>query len=90
MAKFGMKNISFVSDDNVEHYIDSADIEIGIMKDQSKIEDFDFTQPISFTQRIYAKRKGTIFEEDLYYRKSKKKRIRKKHNALRILERGKK
>lgn len=46
---------------------------------------FDFTQPIEISVRLTRKKKGTLIERCLYYQKSKKKRIRKKYNLLRIL-----
>lgn len=45
----------------------------------------DITKPIEFSVTIRAKRKGTILERSLYYRKSKKKRIRKKWELVRVL-----
>lgn len=85
--KFGLSNIQISTDGETYKPLKPAK-EVILRFEEAEPNNeynFDFTKPISFTQRIYAKRKGTLLERCLYYQKSKKKRIRKKYNLLRIL-----
>lgn len=87
--KFGLSNIQISTDGETYKPLAPTTQEVFVrFEEVEPIEDkykFDFTQPIEFSERIRKKKNGTIFERCLYYRHSKKKRIRKKYDIQRIL-----
>ncbi len=87
--KFGLSNIQISTDGETYKPLAPTTQEVFVRFEETEPindkYDFDFTQPIEFSCRLTKKKKGTIFERCLYYRHSKKKRIRKKYDIKRIL-----
>lgn len=86
--KVGLSNIQISTDGKTYKPLKPTTQEVFVRFEETEPNNkynFDFTQPIEFSAAMKRKKKGTLIERCLYYQKSKKKRIRKKYNLLKIL-----
>lgn len=86
--KVGLSNIQISTDGETYKPLKPTTQEVILKYEETEPTNnynFDFTQPIEFSCKLTKKKKGTLIERCLYYQHSKKKRIRKKYNLLRIL-----
>ena len=88
--KVGMRNIS-ISTDGVNYEPLCSTKEVDLKANDSDMEFPEWVisnEPIKCSFTIHKKKKGNLLERCLYYKNHKKKRIRKKYDFIRILEKG--
>lgn len=88
--KVGVINIS-ISTDGVNYSPLRPAKEVDLKTTDSDIEVPEWaipSEPIKCSFTIHKKKNGNLLESCLYYKNHKKKRIRKKYDFIRILEKG--
>ena len=88
--KVGMRNIS-ISTDGVNYKPLCSTKEVDLKATDSDIEVFEWaipSEPIKCSFTTHKKKNGNLLGRYLYYKNHKKKRIRKKYDLIRVLERG--
>lgn len=86
--KVGLSNIQISTDGETYKSLKPTTQEVFVRFEETEPTNkynFDFSQPVEMSVRLTRKKKGALIERCLYYQHSKKKRIRKKYNLLRIL-----
>ena len=85
----GMSNVKMSNDGvNWQPICDFTEAELTTPKEEVPEWLNISNTPISISATIRKRKNGSLLEKSLYYCKSKKKRIRKKWNIVRILEKG--
>lgn len=88
--KVRMRNIS-ISTDGVNYKPLCSTKEVDLKTNDSDIQLPELvipSEPIKCSFTIHKKKNGNLLERCLYYKNHKKKRIRKKYDFIRILEKG--
>lgn len=88
--KVGMRNISISTDGvNYKHLCSTKEVDLKVTGSDMEVPEWAISsEPIKCSFTVYKKKNGNLLEKYLYYKNHKKKRIRKKYDFIRILERG--
>lgn len=88
--KVGMKNISISTDGvNYKPLCSTKEVDLEELEFDTKVYEWAIpSEPIKCSFTIHKKKNGNLLQKCLYYKNHKKKRIRKKYDFIRILEKG--
>lgn len=88
--KVGMRNISISTDGvNYKPLYSTKEFDLKTIDSDIEVPEWAIpSEPIKCSFTIHKKKNGNLLERCLYYKNHKKKRIRKKYDLIRVLEKG--